>query len=48
MDFDKLMTHHPSMAKKIIGVLGRRIRDLGKQIEGLMFNDVATRLLRIL
>lgn len=47
-DFESLLASHYLLARKIIGVLGRRLRYLGEQIENLMVCDVSTRLAKLL
>lgn len=47
-DFLKLFTSNPEMAKKVIAVLGRRLRNANEHIESLVFLDVCGRLARIL
>ncbi len=46
--FDKLLESHYPLARKVIEVLGRRLRYLGEQIENLMVCDVSTRLIKLL
>ncbi len=46
-DFEDLLARHYSLARRVIEVLGRRLRYLGEQIENLMVSDVATRLLKL-
>ncbi|MBM4274297.1 MAG: Crp/Fnr family transcriptional regulator [Deltaproteobacteria bacterium] len=47
-DFESLLANHYLLARKIIGVLGRRLRYLGELIESLMVCDVSTRLAKLL
>jgi CRP/FNR family cyclic AMP-dependent transcriptional regulator len=47
-DFEELLSQHYLIARRVIEVLGRRIRYLAEQIENLMVCDVATRLLKLL
>ena len=47
-EFEVLLHRHYAVAKRIIEVLGRRLRYLGEQIESLMVCDVPTRLLKLL
>lgn len=47
-DFELLLSKHHSLARKVIMVLGRRLRYLGKQVENLMVCDVTTRILKLL
>jgi len=47
-EFEMLLQRHFSLAKRVIEVLGRRVRYLGKQIESLIVSDVSTRLLGLL
>lgn len=47
-DFELVLSRHYLLAKRVIGVLGRRLRFLGEQIENLMASDVTTRVLKLL
>ena len=47
-DFEELLSLHYLFARRVIEVLGRRIRYLAEQVENLMVCDVATRLLKLL
>lgn len=47
-DFENLLIEHSKFSKRIIQVLGRRIRYLGQTIEDLMVCDVTTRLAKLL
>ncbi len=47
-DFEELLSRHYLFARRVIEVLGRRIRYLAEQVENLMVCDVATRLLKLL
>ena len=47
-DFEMLLQRHFPLAKRVIEILGRRVRYLGKQLESLIVCDVATRLLGLL
>jgi len=47
-DFEDLLSRYPKLAKKIIQILGRRLRYLGEQIENLMVCDVSMRLAKLL
>jgi CRP-like cAMP-binding protein len=47
-DFEKLLAAHYPLARKVIQILGRRLRYLGEQIESLMVCDVGTRLSKLL
>ena len=47
-DFLHQFTTNPAMAKKIIAVLGKRLRHANENIESLVFLDVCGRLARIL
>ncbi len=47
-DFLRLFTANASLAKKVISVLGRRLRNANEHIESLVFLDVCGRLARIL
>ena len=46
--FLDLMLEHPLLARRVIGVLGSRIRYLSEQLENLMTCGVPTRLLKLL
>lgn len=46
-DFEDLLSRHYPLARRVIEVLGRRVRFLAEQIESLMVSDVATRLLKL-
>ncbi len=48
MDFEKLLEDHYSLSRKVMGVLGRRLRYLGEQMENLMICDVHTRVLKLM
>ncbi|MBT4286234.1 MAG: Crp/Fnr family transcriptional regulator [Deltaproteobacteria bacterium] len=48
VDFETLLDKHHLFSKRIIQVLGKRIRYLGQTIENLMVCDVATRLAKLL
>lgn len=48
MDFEKLLENHYSLSRKVMGVLGRRLRFLGEQMENLMICDVHTRVLKLM
>lgn len=47
-DFETLLARHHAVARKVIAVLGRRLRYLCEQIENLMSCDVTSRLSRLL
>ena len=47
-NFDDLLARHYALARRVIEVLGRRLRYLGEQIENLMSCDVSTRLAKLL
>jgi len=47
-DFESLLCAHHSLARRVMSVLGRRLRYLAEQIENLMVCDVSTRILRLL
>lgn len=47
-DFETLLNEHAKFSKRVIQVLGRRIRYLGQTIEDLMVCDVTTRLAKLL
>ncbi len=47
-DFETLLARHHTVSRKVIAVLGRRLRYLCEQIEGLMSCDVTSRLSRLL
>jgi CRP/FNR family transcriptional regulator len=46
-DFERLIERHHALARKVIGVLGARLRQLGELVESLMVCDVPTRLLKL-
>ena len=47
-NFEFLLSHYHPFARKVMTVLGRRLRYLGEQIENLMVCDVNTRMLKLL
>ncbi|MFA6450673.1 MAG: Crp/Fnr family transcriptional regulator [bacterium] len=47
-DFLRQFTTNPEMAKKVIAVLGKRLRHANEHIESLVFLDVCGRLARVL
>ena len=47
-EFEALLRNHYPLARRVIEVLGRRVRYLGEQIESLMVSDVSSRLLKLL
>ncbi|WP_027367789.1 Crp/Fnr family transcriptional regulator [Desulfocurvibacter africanus] len=47
-DFEALLADHYPLAKRVIQILGCRLRFLGEQVEGLMVSDVVTRILKLL
>jgi len=47
-NFEFLLSRHPLFARKVMTVLGRRLRYLGEQIESLMVCDVTTRMMKLL
>lgn len=47
-DFETLLDRHPVLARKVIRILGRRLRYLCEQMENLMVCDVTSRLARLL
>lgn len=47
-EMEFLLSRHFSLARRVMEVLGRRLRYLGDQIESLMVCDVTTRLLKLL
>ncbi len=47
-DFEKLLEDHYPLSRKVMSVLGRRLRYLGEQMENLMICDVHTRVLKLL
>jgi CRP/FNR family transcriptional regulator len=47
-DFLRLMLEHPLLARRVIEVLGKRIRYLSEQLENVMTCGVGTRLLKLL
>ena len=48
LDFENLLASHYPLARKVIGVLGHRLRYLGEQMENLMSYDVHTRVLKLI
>lgn len=46
--FEKLLDTHTVVTKRVMQILGRRLRYLGEQIEGLMSSDVRSRLIKLL
>ena len=48
IDFETILNRHPIVARKVIAVLGRRVRYLCEQMENLMVWDVTARLSRLL
>lgn len=47
-ELEGLLSQHWALARRVIEVLGRRLRYLGEQLESLMSCDVTTRLSRLL
>jgi len=47
-DFEKLLSSHYQLCRKVMGVLGLRLRYLGEQMENLMHCDVHTRVLKLM
>ncbi|MBT8229689.1 MAG: Crp/Fnr family transcriptional regulator [Bacteroidia bacterium] len=47
-DFEQLMSKHYQLTRKIMNVLGRRLRYLGEQMENLMICDVHTRIAKMM
>ncbi|MBI5249225.1 MAG: Crp/Fnr family transcriptional regulator [Desulfomonile tiedjei] len=47
-DFEQILARYHAMSRKVIAVLGRRIRYLCEQIENLMVCDVTSRVSRLL
>ncbi len=47
-DFEALLAGHYPLARKVMSVLGRRLRYLGEQMENLMICDVDTRVLKLM
>jgi CRP/FNR family transcriptional regulator len=47
-DLESLLARHYPLARRVIEVLGRRVRQLNEQVESLMVLDVPTRLLKAL
>lgn len=47
-DFEAWVSHNYPVAKRILGVMGRRLRYLCEQVENLMVCDVTTRVLKVL
>ena len=48
IDFEKLLEDHYQLSRKVMSVLGRRLRYLGEQMENLMICDVHTRVLKLM
>lgn len=46
-DFEDLLSRHYPLVRRVIEVLGRRVRFLAEQIENLIVSDVPTRLLKL-
>ncbi len=47
-DFEVLLRRHFTLVRRVIEVMGRRLRYLGEQMESLMICDVSARLLKLL
>ncbi len=47
LDFENLLADHYELARKVMSVLGHRLRYLGEQMENLMICDVRTRVLKL-
>lgn len=47
-DFESLLAGHYSLSRRVIEILGRRLRYLGEQLENLMIYDVTTRLTKLI
>ena len=47
-EFERLLASSYPLSRRVIEVLGRRLRYLGEQVESLMSCDVATRILKLL
>jgi len=47
-EFEELLAQHWALSRRVMEILGRRLRYLGEQMENLMFCDVTTRLLKLL
>jgi CRP/FNR family cyclic AMP-dependent transcriptional regulator len=47
-DLEKLLEDHYPLSRKVMSVLGRRLRYLGEQMENLMICDVHTRVLKLM
>ncbi|MBI5248629.1 MAG: Crp/Fnr family transcriptional regulator [Desulfomonile tiedjei] len=47
-DFEKILARYPTVSRKVVAVLGRRLRYLCEQVENLMVWDVTSRLSRLL
>lgn len=47
-DFEHLLNEYPPLSRKVIAIMGRRIRYLGEQVENLMVGTVRTRLMKVL
>ena len=46
-DLETLLECHPAFSRRLISILGKRVRYLGEQVENLMVGTVATRLMKI-
>jgi CRP/FNR family transcriptional regulator len=47
-DFETLLAGHYPLARKVMSVLGRRLRYLGEQMQNLMICDIDTRVLKLM
>ncbi len=47
-ELEKLLSRHWALSKRVMEILGRRLRYLGEQLESLTSCDVTTRLLKLL
>ncbi len=47
-ELELLLSRHFSLAKRVMEIMGKRLRYLGEQVENLMVCDVTTRLLKLL
>lgn len=47
-NFEALLETYPALSRKVISLLGMRIRYLGEMVENLMVGNVSTRLMRVL
>lgn len=48
IDFEAVLSNHYKLARRVIQILGRRIRYLDEQLENFMVCDVTTRVLKLM